>query len=389
MRLEPVGLLAIPVLIALNGYFVAAEFSLVAIRRTRVEEMLAKGVRSARAVDYAVTNLDRSIAATQLGITLASLALGWIGEPAMARVIQPWFDFLPFEWKTVSAHAVAFAIAFSAITFMHVIFGELMPKTIALQMPEKTALRVSTPLNLFAWLTRPLIVVMNGIGNWMLKRLGFEPAGTEGAVHSVDELLMLVRDTQEAGLISTDQATFLSNVFRLREKTVRECMLPIEKVDALEISTPREEMFEKVRSWGYTRIPVYEKDRSSIVGILNTKNLFYMLSLSPTLVVLEDALYMPNYIDPDETIAIALRKFQKTRRHMAMVRDRAGTVLGMITLEDVLEEIVGDIEDEADQSMPVIRLPVSPPPVRRATGVSTATIAALTARPMPKPPSSE
>jgi CBS domain containing-hemolysin-like protein len=344
------GLLAIPTLVLLNGFFVAAEFSLVAVRRTRVEELVKQGVKGARAVEAAVSNLDRAIAATQLGITLASIGLGLVAEPALARLIEPLFEFLPGAWGVAATHSAAVAIAFLLITFMHVVFGELIPKTLALQTPDRIALWVAGPLNVFTRLTRPLIILMNGTGNALIRLVGYKPP--EGAlVHSVEELALLVEDTEEAGLLDPDQAELVQNVFRLSNKKVRDCMVPRERMATLEVSMPPDKILEAVRRGAHTRMPVHDGELDNIVGIVNTKDLFYLFSLRGV-VILEDALYPALFLPPDEIVANALRLFRKARRPMALVRDEEGKILGLVTLEDILEEIIGDIEDEHDRPTP-------------------------------------
>jgi CBS domain containing-hemolysin-like protein len=355
------GLVAIPILVALNGFFVAAEFALVAVRATRVEELVKQGVNRAKAVQAAIANLDRSIAATQLGITLASIALGWVGERAMEQLLKPVFEFLPERIAFVSRHALSIAVSFSFVTFMHVVFGELIPKAIALQTPDTTALWIAPPLNAFAWITRPVVWVMNGTGNWLIRQIGYKPSGEGGEVHSVEELRMLVEDTQEAGLLEDDTATFVQNVFLLTNKAVKDCMIPREKLDALEVHTPTAKVLSVVRRSGHTRLPVYDGELDNIVGILNTKHLFSLLTLGQV-VILEDVLYPATFIEPDVPVAVALRLFKKTRRPMALVRDADKRVVGMLTLEDVLEEIVGDIEDEHDAGGPRGSQPPVPPP---------------------------
>ena len=347
------GLLSVPVLVALNGFFVAAEFALVAVRRTRIEELVSQGVRRAKSVLAAVDHLDRYIAATQLGITLASIALGMVGEPALARLIEPAFDFFPAAWRGAATHSVAVGLAFFLITFMHVVFGELIPKTVALQVPDKTSLWVAKPLVLFEKLTRPLIVLMNGMGNGILRLFGFKAAGGAEMVHSVEELLLLIEDTEEAGILDAEQAGIVQNVFRMTNRTVGECMVPRDKMAALEVSMPPEKILEAVRSGAHTRMPVYEGTLDNIVGVVNTKDLFYLFSLHG-LVVLDDALYKPVFLKPDEGLDNALRLFRKARRPMALVRDDENKIHGLITLEDVVEEIVGDIEDEHDRPVPKV-----------------------------------
>lgn len=345
------GLIAIPVLIAVNGFFVAVEFALVAVRKTRVEELVQQGVRGARSMANAHANLDRSIAAAQLGITVASIALGAVGESVLAKLLEPYLSFIPAGWKIVTQHSLATLFAIAAITYLHVILGEQVPKIIAVHAPDRLALRTAGFLNTFARITSPVLGVMNASGNLLLRALGYSSKDTHQSVASVEELRMLVEDTQEAGLIEEDTATFVQNVFRFTNKTVRDCMIPREKLDALEIHTPTAKVLAVVRRSGHTRLPVFDGQPDNIVGILNTKHLFSLITLGHV-VILEDVLYPATFIEPDVPVSVALRLFKKTRRPMAIVRDAEKKVVGMLTLEDVLEEIVGDIEDEHDAGGP-------------------------------------
>ncbi len=345
---DVLGLLSIPALVFLNGFFVAAEFALVAVRKTRVEELVAQGVNRAKAVHEAISKLDQSIAATQLGITLASLALGWLGESALEHLIQPLFAGLPEFLSFLASHSVAITIAFLLITFMHVVFGELIPKTLALASPDNTSLWVAAPLLIFTKLSRPLIILMNGTGTLILRLLGHKGPVSEGAIHSVEELALLIEDTEEAGILDPEQADLVQNVFLMSKKTVGDCMVPRDKMMILELNTPSEKVLEKVRSGAHTRMPVYEDEMDNIVGIVNTKDLFHLFS-HKGLVILKDALYPPLFLKPDESLPNALRLFRKAHRPMALVRDEEDKILGLITLEDVLEEIIGDIEDEHDR----------------------------------------
>jgi putative hemolysin len=370
-------LLTVPALIVLNALFVAAEFALVTLRRTRVEEMVQQGTAGARAVLAALDNLSRSIAATQLGITLTSIGLGFVGEPALADLLRPVFSFLPAGLNGAAAHSAATVLAFLLITFLHVVFGELIPKSITLQTSDRTALWLARPLILFARVSRPLIVLMNGTANVLLRWLDFAPVTGEEAVHSVEELMLLIDDTEEAGILDADQADFVQNVFRLSTKRVADCLVLRDKMAALELHTPPDRVLEAVRSGAHTRMPVYEGEPDNIVGIVNTKDLFYLFSLQGV-VVLQDALYPALFLRPEETMANALRLFRKAKRPMALVRDDEGHVLGLITLEDVLEEIVGDIEDEHDRPTPRLR------PRGRRPGPSSAKLP--TTAMIPKPP---
>jgi CBS domain containing-hemolysin-like protein len=349
------GLLAVPALVLLNGLFVAAEFALVSVRKTRIEELRDKGVSGARAVLQAIHDLGDSIAAIQLGITLASIALGFVAEPALARLIRPLFPDLQGDWHWLASHSVATVLAFALITYLHVVFGELMPKTMALQIPDKAALWLARPLLLFTRLTRPAVRIMTGTGNLLLRLFGFRTAGEKEMVHSVEELILLLEDTEEAGILDADQVALVENVFHFSDRQVGACMVPRDKMAALELSTPPEKVLEAVRTGAHTRMPVYEGDPDNIVGIVNTKDLFFLFSLQGV-VVLQDALYPALFLKPDETMGNALRLFKKVKRPMALVRDDSGKILGLITLEDVLEELVGELEDEHDRPTPKLRL---------------------------------
>jgi len=360
----------VPALVVLNGLFVAAEFALVSVRKTRIEEMVAKGVSGASSVLTAIRQLDDAIAATQLGITLASIGLGVVAEPALAHLIEPLLHHgVPEGWKLVTAHSFAWILAFGFITYLHVVFGELIPKSVALQMPDRIALWLAAPLLLFSRLARPLIWAMNGTGNWLLKRAGFRGATGEAMVHTVEELILLIEDTEQAGILDEEQADLVENIFLLRDKRVADCMVPRDKMMALELNTPSEKVLEAVRSGAHTRMPVYEGDPDNIVGVVNTKDLFFLFSLQGV-VVLHDALYEPLFLKPTEKVSTALRLFRKAHRPMALVRDDDGKILGLITLEDVLEEIVGELQDEHDMPPPRVRRVRRSGWVRRPAGSS-------------------
>ena len=341
------GVLAVPLLVLLNAFFVAAEFALVAVRRTRVDEMVNHRRVGATAVKRAIEHLDDAIAATQLGITLASLALGWIGEPLVARLLVGLFEFLPEMGSWIAAHTVATIIAFSLITFLHVILGELAPKAIALQRPDAVSLWVAQPLMWFSAVMRPFIALMNGSGNGVVRLLGFKPISGSEMVHSVEELALIIEETRRAGVLPRDQAEYVRNVFRLPAKRVRDCLVARDRMAALELHMPEEKILEQVRAGAHTRMPVYDGDLDNIVGIVNTKDLFHLFSLRG-MVVLDDAMYLPIFVEPDRPISEVLHQFRRRRRPMAIVRDADGKTLGLITLEDIVEEIVGEIEDEHD-----------------------------------------
>jgi CBS domain containing-hemolysin-like protein len=345
--LDTFGILSILLLVGANAYFVAAEYALVTVRWTRIEELTGRGNYAAAAVRWAIEHKDETIAATQLGVTLASLGLGWIGEPVVARDLTPLMRALPVPWSAVVAHGVAIALAFLAITYLHVVLGELAPKAVALQRTETVALIFIPPLLVFARITRPLVVIMRASGAFVVRLMRVPPPSAEQAVHSVEELDMLVEETKEAGVIPPDQASYLQNVFELSDKMVRDVMVPRDRVVTISLQASEEEVLETARETAHTRLPVWEGDPNNIVGIVNTKDLFHLFSLKG-LVILMDAMYPAPFVEPETAVSRVLLRLRREKRAMAVVRSRAGQFLGIVTLEDILEEIVGEIEDEHD-----------------------------------------
>ena len=349
--LDTFGILSVLLLVGANAYFVAVEYALVTVRWTRIEELADRGHYGAAAVRWAIDHKDDAIASAQLGVTLASLGLGWIGEPILARDLTPLMRALPLPWNAMVAHGVAIGLAFLAITYLHVVLGELAPKAVALQRAETVALLFTPALLAFANLTRPLVGLMRASGALVVRLMRLPPPSAEQAVHSVEELDMLVEETEEAGVIPPDQASYVRNVFELSDKKVRDIMVPREKVVTLSLSASEEEILETARDTAHTRMPVWENDPNNIVGIVNTKDLFHLFSLKG-LVILMDAMYPPLFVDPGAPVARLLQTFRRVKRPMAVVRDRSSQFLGIVTLEDILEEIVGEIEDEHDEPEP-------------------------------------
>ena len=340
------------VLIALNAFFVAAEFALVTVRWTRVEQLVEEGKFGAVAVREAVERLSDAVAACQVGITFTSLALGWLGEPALARLFQPLFARLPDVWGVVMSHAVAVAVAYLLLTYLHVVLGEQAPKALALQRAEDVALFVTAPLMAFARVCRPFIRMIGGSSSFVVRLLRLPAQTREQLVHSVDELSMLVEETQEAGVMSAEQAGYVQRVFELSDKTVGDIMVPRDKVVTLSLHASEEEVLETARQTAHTRMPVWEGTPDNVVGIVNTKDLFHLFSLRG-LVILADAMYLPIFVQPDMSLASMLRVFRREHHPMAVVRsDPDDKFVGIVTLEDVLEEIVGEIQDEHDVQLP-------------------------------------
>lgn len=341
------GSLSIVFFVMVNGFFVAAEFALVTVRRTRVAEMVQQGRFGARALEWAVENLDHALAGCQVGITFASLALGWVGEPALAHLIEPLFERLPTPWDLAIRHGLSVAIAFLLITYLHIVLGEQVPKILAIRRAEEAALLCATPLVAFGRVVKPFLSAINVSTNSVIRMLRLPPLPPGRMVHSVDELRQLVEETQKAGAISDDQASYLRNVFRLSDKRARDVMVPREKVVAISLGASPDEVLETARETAHTRMPVWENDPDNVVGIVNTKDLFHLFSLNG-LVILADAMYPPLFVHPDQRVGWLMQLFKREKRPMAVVRDARGAFLGIVTLEDILEEIVGEIEDEHD-----------------------------------------
>jgi CBS domain containing-hemolysin-like protein len=344
------GLLTIVALILLNAYFVATEFALVAVRKTQVELWVQEGRHGARATAAAIAGLDDAIAATQLGITLASIGLGFVGEPALARLVEPLLSSFGVE-SAAAVHSIAIALAFSVITFLHVVVGELAPKAIALDRPGPVALACAQPLLIFGRVFRPVLRVMNGAGNALVRLLGVKTLGHAHAVHSPEELSLLVSESRAAGAIRPYTGRILGNVFRVSRRRVRDVMVPREKVLAVDRRVPLDELIELLRETGFTRLPVHDGSLDRVVGILHSKDLFHVIA-QERVVILEDTIRPVAVMPPDLPILDALRQFRRGRRHLALVREGDGPLLGLCTLEDVLEEIVGQIEDEHDVPTP-------------------------------------
>ncbi len=350
------GLLAVGVLVLLNAFFVAAEFALVSVRRTRIEELIAQGVKSASTVRKAIHNPDQFIAATQLGITLASLGLGWVGEPALSHLIDPVIAILPLpaSWAATTSHTISAAIAFTVITFLHVVIGELAPKSIALQRPEETSLFVAGPTMIAETLFRPGIWALNGAGNAVLRALGFRLASGHEMAHSFEEIRMLVDASKTHGVLGESEHDMLSAIFDLRALTVRQVMVPRTEMITIQAGATLQQVLETLHESQYTKLPVFEKDPDHIVGILHMRDLVGGLASgdlsAPIRPYIRQALFLPE----SARIFNALRALREGRQHIAIVLDEYGGTGGLVTLEDILEKISGEVPDEFEQGSPEI-----------------------------------
>jgi len=340
------GILAIVLFVLSNAFFVAAEFSLVSVRRTRIAELVARGEAGAESVQKAIDDPDRVIAATQLGITLSSLALGWIGEPALSHLIEPLINLLPESIRAQASHSVSAALAFAVITFMHVVVGELAPKSIALQDPERTSLIVARPTLMTERIFKPAIWALNGAGNALLRLVGVQPASGHQLTHSVEELKMLVDASTQGGVVEIEDGEMLQAVFDFGELLVRQVMAPRTEMVAVEAGTPLEEIIRLVSESTYTKFPVYEDSLDQIIGIVHVKDLLNIMQ-SPEChgCVARSVAREPLFVPETLSVAALLRRFRLQRQHMAIVLDEFGGTAGLVTLEDLLEEIVGEVSD--------------------------------------------
>ncbi len=343
-----VKLAAVVLLVLLNAFFVAAEFALVGARHTRLEEMAQRGDRKAVLAQRAVKSLDRYISATQLGITLASLGLGWIGEPALAGLIQSGLDWLPGQMAAVASHGVAIFIAFFIITALHIILGELMPKALALLYPEKVSGWVVAPLMGFAWVMALPIALLNGAANRLLHLMGISRPGEHERLHSPEEIRMLVEQSEEGGTLRKGDARMLEGVFEFSEKAAQDVMTPRTQMVALERDLTVEDAADVVAQARRSRYPVYVESLDDIVGVVHAKDILTGVRQTPGGTV-SGVMRPPLFVPGTREVEDVLADMKRLKVHLAVVLDEYGGTAGLVTMEDLLEEIVGDIFDEYDR----------------------------------------
>jgi putative hemolysin len=373
------------ILVLANSFFVASEFALVSVRKTRIDQLAAEGNSAAAVVQRAVRDLDRYIAATQVGITLASLLLGGIGEQTLEPILTPLFIWAPEQWQGVTRGALVAGFAYFIMTALHVIIGELMPKSIALQRAEQTALRIGRPMAFFALIFSPLIWLLNGIGNFLLRLLGFHAAEGHSQVHSPQELDLIFTESHKGGEINQTEFDILHRVVRFSDTTARAIMVPRLEMQTLPMTITRSALTEFLQSRPHTRIPIYESSLDDIVGIVNSKDLEHLINreLSQELEdvkaavsrkhngqhtlagshteeeekTLDLAPFVYNAAIVPETIRIdtLLTELRKSRQQMAIVIDEYGGTVGLVTLVDLLEQVFGELPDEeAEETEPDI-----------------------------------
>ena len=339
-------------LVFANGFFVAAEFAIVKVRASQIELQAKSGSNVAKIAKNITEHLDKYLAATQLGITLASLGLGWIGEEVMTKVVSQMFSYFHIDVSQGWAKGLGVFLAFGSITLLHVVLGELAPKSIAIQKPVATTLKVAVPLRLFYWLLMPLIFVFNGLANFLLKLIGIHPHPND-ANHSSEELQYLLDKGKESGALNISEHELIKNVFDFNERIVKNIMVPRTKIIAVEVDDSAEEFINTVTEEGYSRIPIYDDNIDKIVGVVHTKDILPLLVKGQE-VELKSIMRKPYFIPETKKINDLMAEFQQKRIQIAFVLDEFGGTSGMVTLEDIVEELVGDIQDEYDEETPVV-----------------------------------
>jgi CBS domain containing-hemolysin-like protein len=351
--LDYIGIIAVFVLVTANGFFVAAEFALVSVRRSRVAELVQARRTNSGALQVAVDNLDANLAATQLGITISSLALGWIGEPALAHLIEPLLVGIPGGWVEAGSRTIAVVIAFVIITALHIVLGELAPKSLALQRSEGTSLAVVRPLGAFLFLFRPAIYVLNGLGNLVLRIVGLQPGTGEGTFHSPQELKLLVAESQEAGLLNEAQQQLVERVFNIGDRRIADIMTPRLEIDWIDADDSAEEILTTLRNCPHEQLLIGRGSIDEPIGMVLKKDLLDQVldgrKLDPLSAVRD-----PLIVHEGMSVFRVLDSFKKAPVRLAIVINEYGTLEGIVTQTDLLEAIAGDLASATDAGPDVV-----------------------------------
>ena len=342
------NLFVIVLLLFSNGFFVASEFAMVKVRKTRIEQLVNEGNFNAKIALEAIKDLDKFIAAVQLGVTISSIGLGWVGEGTLARIIEPIFAFLPGISQNVATHTVSVSISFALITFLHVVIGELIPKSIALEYPEQTSLVIARPMHAISFVFTPFIWLLNGFGNSLLNLFHVPHKHKASLVHSTEELDMLVNASYNGGVLNETEKDILHNVFKFSDLTAKQVMVPRTDMVCISDDISLDELNKIAAETQYTRYPVYDSDIDHITGLIHVKDLFALSvkdEVCPIKKLQREVMLVPETITMDNLVL----EFKKRKGQMAIVIDEFGGTSGLITLEDVLEEIFGEVQDEFDE----------------------------------------
>ncbi len=339
-------------LVLANGFFVAAEFALVKVRMSQIELRAQEGNRLAKLTQTILLNLNAYLSASQLGITLASLALGWIGESVVASIILNIVHALDLQLTPETAHQIALPVSFATITVLHIVIGEQAPKVLALQKPEAVSMAVAAPLRVFYVISFPFIWILDRLSSLVLGLFGVKPVHGEEA-HTSEEIRLLLDQSNQSGEIQDNEHELIENVFQFNDRMVKQIMVPRTKIAALAVNTPTNEALEIIFTEGYSRLPIYEGNIDNIVGVLYVKDLLPLIQRQEPVELAR--LMRPAYFVPEtKKINRLLRQFQRKHIVMAVVSDEFGGVSGIVTIEDIMEELVGEIQDEYDNEVPVV-----------------------------------
>lgn len=341
-----INILLVFFLVFLNGFFVATEFAMVKVRKSRIETLIIQGNKRAKRTLIVVKDLNSYLSACQLGITLASLGLGWVGEPAILRLLMPIFNL--FNLPSSLEHSIAFIIAFSIITGCHIVFGELVPKSLAIISPEKIALSTAFPLIFFYKLTYPVMWIFNHSTNWILKVFGLSQVDEHESVHTDEEIKLLVEESYNHGLVDKTELTLVDNIFDFSDKTVKEIMVPRTDITNIFIEDAFDDIIDFTLKEQLTRYPVCKENKDNVIGFIHIKDL-YKQKIEGSNQEIKNIIREIKLVPESMLISDLLKIFKKDKVQVALVIDEYGGTSGLVTIEDILEEIVGEIQDEFDE----------------------------------------
>lgn len=356
MDSDVVKLLLALFLVVLNGFFVAAEFSIVKVRYSQIQLKAAEGNSMAKQAEHIIKHLDEYLSATQLGITLASLALGWVGESAMHHVIENIFHYFNLAVADATITSISLIISFLIITVMHIVFGELIPKSIAIRKSEATTMAISMPLRIFYTIFKPFIWSMNQMSNAFLRLIKIHPA-SEQEIHSTEELQLLVKQSADSGEIEEENYEIIKNAFDFTDHSAKQIMVPRQNIASIDIEEPVEDIITKIMEGGYSRLPVYKDSIDNVIGIFYAKEIIREYVKSNGKIdheILRKLMRDAFFVVGSKKISDLLKVFQQKKQHLAVVIDEFGGTEGIVTLEDILEELVGEIQDEEDEEAKIV-----------------------------------
>lgn len=339
-------------LVLLNGFFVAAEFALVKVRASQIDLLTQKGSNRAKIAKQLVEKLDAYLSATQLGITLASLALGAIGEEVISHIVSNFFQKSGWIANPLTIHSISLPIALTLLTFFHVILGEQVPKMFGIKYPLETTLFISWPMRIFYFIFAPFIWLLNASSNLLLRIMGIKKVGEE-EVHTEEELRLILTESEEGGAIKPSENELIQNVFDFDDRFVKQIMVPQNRVIALDVELGRDQLIKQVIDEGYSRLPVYLGDIDNVIGIVHSKDLLKAV-IDNKFKSIKDIMRPAHFIPENMKINDLLRDFQKLHMQIAIVTNEFGATAGIVTMEDIIEELVGEIQDEHDEEKPIV-----------------------------------